>query len=282
MPRDTAALLKLKGVFAKQLRKAIEIAFQPTLGNRWDNEDFAHLGGFPSSSVSAWLNGTSVPEYPTLLKIAQLLKTSTDFLLKEEGQVQMLSENPPLRIITDKKIYVDERENILTSSVEELWIQVRTAVPLLESLGILQELMQKGVSIRLLVCDPTDPSVNTMVKRRKYPWFSDKENPSLDTIRMLNRITDLAIQQNAEDKLEIKVVLYFPSTAMYIADPYQDQGRLFAVTVNYKLNPYLAPVVIATRKDHLSIFEAYRTHYVELWADARRYERIEPDESIGS
>lgn len=51
------------------------------------------------TTVSSWENGVSVPDYPTLIKLADFFEVSTDFLLGREddfGIVQSQSAAPAL------------------------------------------------------------------------------------------------------------------------------------------------------------------------------------------
>lgn len=51
------------------------------------------------TTVSSWENGVSVPDYPTLIKLADFFEVSTDFLLGREddfGIVQPQSAAPSL------------------------------------------------------------------------------------------------------------------------------------------------------------------------------------------
>ncbi|MBN8633935.1 MAG: hypothetical protein J0M07_01325 [Anaerolineae bacterium] len=168
--------------------------------------------------------------------------------------------------------YRDRRSEIILSAQERLVIQLRTAHFIEEYTYELLEIMRRGVRVQLLSCDPDDPATKTMLVRRKYALHSDIVSVERQIHGAFADIRkDMRANHISDKQLEIRVIPYLPSTAIYIADPKSPSATLFAVTALYKVHPYCASVIIAEREQHPDIYNTFLNQFMALWRDSRKY-----------
>jgi hypothetical protein len=192
--------------------------------------------------------------------------------------------NPFVNIIENRSEYIKTRSNIITSAKKSLWIQLRTAHYMEQYALELINVMRRGVKVRLLSCDPNDPLTMEMMARRKYPMHSTRQESEEVIHTAIERVKkDMRANQISGELFKVRVMAFFPATAIYIADPYPyldpnndgkyvDNGTLFAVTPVYKVDPYCAPFILANRSNHETIYDAYRRQFAALWHAATKYE----------
>ena len=58
----------------------------------WSQEDLADQLGISRQSVSKWESGMSIPDLEKIVKMSSLFGVSTDYLLKDELEVELPSE----------------------------------------------------------------------------------------------------------------------------------------------------------------------------------------------
>ena len=69
--------------------------------NGWSQEDLAEKMDVSRQSISKWESAQSVPDMNRILKLSQVFSVSTDFLLKDDLDVDPVSENAPLPVDSD-------------------------------------------------------------------------------------------------------------------------------------------------------------------------------------
>ena len=65
------------------------------------------------TTVSSWENGVSVPDYPTLIKLADFFEVSTDFLLGRSDELDVVIKN------SDENNQLSELERQILAVVRE-------------------------------------------------------------------------------------------------------------------------------------------------------------------
>lgn len=234
---------------------------------------------FTKTQIDNWKGGRNLPNSQAVLDLlAEILEIDLATLLciVLPTDKKTAEHSPLVSIIEDEKRYKDEREKVVAQTEEELWIQLRVTPALHESTMLFRQLWRKKkphIRLRLLVCDPNDPCTMAMVERRSYHWFGEADIPASEIANDLKTLAGVAAQEKAKSKLQIKVLSYFPSTAIYLSDPDTKNGKLFAVTANYgkMTDAYKAPVTIASSETDPTIFNFYRKQFELLWKDAKNY-----------
>jgi transcriptional regulator with XRE-family HTH domain len=233
---------------------------------------------FQYSQIQNWLQGRHLPKtVADLMLLKKVLGQSMDWLLcmEENAEQDTAEANPMISIIKNREKYQIERRNAIINTTRSLWIQLRTAYFLEENAGPLTEIMSRGVRVRVLACDPDDSVAMEMIARRDYPMHPNASSAAKKIRGAFESIQDDMKADKIDDQyFKIKVISYFPSTAIYLSDPCTGSGKLFAVTAFYKIDPYHAPVVLANEKQHPVIFESYRRQFMLLWRVGKRYEQI--------
>ncbi len=79
----------------------------------WSQEELAMQLNVSRQSVSKWESSASIPDLDRILKLSQIFDVSTDFLLKDEMEVDKA------QIVTVEDIFVEESQTIRTISLEE-------------------------------------------------------------------------------------------------------------------------------------------------------------------
>ena len=69
--------------------------------NGWSQEDLAEKMDVSRQSISKWEGAQSVPDMNRILKLSQVFSVSTDFLLKDELDMDPVSEKAPLPVDND-------------------------------------------------------------------------------------------------------------------------------------------------------------------------------------
>ena len=235
--------------------------------------------------VKNWIYGKNIPEIAELLAISHIVNKPINWLLGEELTTQTEfepSSKPSMINFHSPELYKLQRRNIIKSTKRVLWIQLRTAYYLQDYADVLAEVMQRDVKVRIIICDPNDPLTMATLARRKYKLHSTAQNSGdmihsvIENVKRHLRWEGIS-EERLKNLLKIRVISFFPATAIYLTDHYgdltsdNDNGNLFAVTPVYKLEPDCAPITIANRIDHKELFAVYRKQFAALWHDAREY-----------
>ena len=84
--------------------------------NGWSQEDLAEKLDVSRQSISKWEGAQSVPDMNRILKLSQVFGVSTDFLLKDDLDLDPVSESAPLPVDTDvpaRQVSMEEATSFL-------------------------------------------------------------------------------------------------------------------------------------------------------------------------
>lgn len=79
----------------------------------WSQEELAMKLNVSRQSVSKWESSTSIPDLDRILKLSQIFDVSTDFLLKDEMEVDKA------QVVTVEDTFIEEAQTTRTVSLEE-------------------------------------------------------------------------------------------------------------------------------------------------------------------
>lgn len=117
--------------------------------NGWSQEELAEKMNVSRQAVSKWEGAQTVPDLERILQLSQLFGVTTDYLLKDEMELEEYSagEEPPQRQVSlaQANAYLDWQETAAIRTAAGVFLCVLAVIPLL-LLGALSELSFLGIT----------------------------------------------------------------------------------------------------------------------------------------
>lgn len=136
-------------------------------------------------------------------------------------------------------------------------------------LGIFEERLKAGASIRLIIIDPQSNVVEQAALRsfgvtdaRYYP---NRIRPTLDIFKIL------ASLPNLKGSLELSLLPFLPSFGLIMIDPDKTEGKIYVEIYQHK-SVALNPAFVLERGSEPTWYDFFREQFDLLWDSARPVE----------
>ena len=166
----------------------------------WSQEDLADQLGISRQSVSKWESGMSIPDLEKIVKMSSLFGVSTDYLLKDELEVELPSEtmatdDEQCRSVSleEANTYMDLVKECSPKFATAIAALVMSPIPLLFLAGLAESNPQRfsedifsGIGIAILlgiVIAAVIPIILNSMKLSKYEYLEKEEISLLYGVR---------------------------------------------------------------------------------------------------
>ncbi len=87
----------------------------------WSQEELADQLEISRQSVSKWESAASIPELDKIIRMSVIFGVSTDFLLKDDYDIDVIEERGPEEEPVEGRVFVPRRINQAARSALSLW-----------------------------------------------------------------------------------------------------------------------------------------------------------------
>lgn len=133
-------------------------------------------------------------------------------------------------------------------------------------LGIFEQRLKEGASIRLIIIDPQSDAVSQAALRsygvQGDDFFRDRIKPTIDLLNILASLPEL------KGKLELRFLPYMPSFGLKIVDPDSVDGKIFVEIYQHKsLDPN--PTFMLDGQRDEKWYHFFQNQFEVLWSSSR-------------
>ncbi|MEW5871780.1 MAG: hypothetical protein AB1894_21105 [Chloroflexota bacterium] len=133
--------------------------------------------------------------------------------------------------------------------------------------ALLEDKLQRGDTVRILVLDPNSAAVEAIAKRVYKDVSIERSRGSIkDSLRSMHHL-----KLRTGGKLEIRVTDYPVTIGGILTDPNTTHGKLFLENYTYKMRDIDLPKILLQSKDE-QWYEFYKSQMDTLWENGTAWE----------
>lgn len=153
----------------------------------------------------------------------------------------------------------------INNAKQEICLLVRSGGTLKSISQELEEAINRGCQVRIILCARNQATIDTMAFRGHMTTDRDEIISEIEaTIRKLKNLKE-KIKKSKLNLLKVREIKYLPPVGLSISDPDLIDGKLFALLVSFRSHSRSGPSILLDNRNSPDLFNYFKNQFNNYW-----------------